>query len=251
MQFFSTTRRFRSYNSRLRNATAAATSASRSSPVSRSIAVADRHLGHGPVRAAVPGVLGVRVHDPVLERREVRDRVQAVHQHVGRIIVDTEPAGIQPVEKCFERLAGFQARFQRERCPDPVAVLAQRSQAFGHDRGREIGRVVGNAARLHDRDPRPQLEAQCHDLPDAVDPLLEVGRIVESVSQRAAQRGQLEAVGAEQVLEFAAAGVGEPVGHQFAGRVHLEPGQPEPAGLREPAAERQAERFQRNAEFHE
>ena len=95
---------------------------------------------------------------------------------------------------------------------------------------------LGDAAGLDDGDAGPQVNAEAEYRLDVVDALLLVFRAVQPPAQRAAQRGQLQVMGPQQVAERGAAGLRQGVRRKIANRVGLHAPYAEPLRLPEGAA---------------
>ena len=90
---------------------------------------------------------------------------------------------------------------------------------------------AGDAAGRDGDLARAEVEAERQHLADVLDARLLVRRLVEAAAQRTTEGDQLQVVAAEQMAELAPAGFRQAVGRQVAGRVHLDAGDAEPAGL--------------------
>ena len=154
-------------------------------------------------------------------------------EQVGRVEVHPEAPRVEAIQEGVQHRARLQAGLEGQNGTDAVAVAAQYPQGFGQEDGARVVGFLGDAAGLDDGDAGPQVDAEAEHRLGVVDALLLAFRAVQTASQRAAQRGQFQVIGPQQVAECAAAGMRQGVRRQVAGRVRLHAPHAEPLRLPE------------------
>src|SRR5262249_45830810 len=115
-------------------------------------------------------------------------------------------------------------------------------------RGRGLW-VARHRAGLHNGDARAEVEAEREHVTDVFDPRFLVFGDIKAAAQRAAQGGQLQVVGTQQVAHLAPARLRQRVRGQVSRGVHLDAGYAQALRLLQRAAEGESQRFEADTEL--
>jgi hypothetical protein len=177
------------------------------------------------------------------------ERIVAVHQQPGRVVIDGQAAAVETGQVFLEQVGPVDAGFQGQRDAGAVAVPAQGGQSLGHAFVCGVLVILDDLAGMEKDQSWPEVEAEAHHLAYVVDACFLVFEGVQSVAQGAAQGGQFEVVRAQQMTQLAPPRVGKFLRSQLPGRVQLNSRNAKLLGLEKGTLERQAQGLHTDADL--